>query len=100
MGDSRAEHSDQGEQNSWFSTQKHEGLHKASERYHIQDQDPPNYGVWDPPLQTPVRALEQVQRRVAGYVCNDFISRTLSCVTKMLDGLKWEPLEVRSSPTV
>ena len=51
--------------------------------------------VWDPTLQTQITALEQVQRRAARYVCNDFTSRTPGCVTKMLNDVNWEPLEVR-----
>ena len=51
--------------------------------------------VWDPYQQTQVKALEQVQRRAAHYVCNDYTSRTTGCVTKMLSYLIWEPLEVR-----
>ena len=51
--------------------------------------------VWDPALQTQITALEQVQRWAARYVCNDFTSRTPGCVTKMLNDLNWEPLEVR-----
>ena len=45
MGDSHSKHSEQGKQNSWFSAKKHEGLHKASERPHIQGYDPSHYGV-------------------------------------------------------
>ena len=51
--------------------------------------------VWDPNLQAQKSALEQVQKRAARYVCNDYTSRTPGCVTKMLDDLKWEPLEAR-----
>lgn len=51
--------------------------------------------VWDPTLQTQITALEQVQRRAAHYVCNDFASRTRGCVTKMLNDMHWEPLEIR-----
>ena len=51
--------------------------------------------VWDPALQTHIAALEQVQRRAARYVCNDYHSRAPGCVTKMIDDLNWEPLEVR-----
>ena len=51
--------------------------------------------VWDQTLQTQITALEQVQRRAARYVCIDFTSRTPGCVTKMLNDLNWEPLEVR-----
>ena len=45
MGDSHSKHSEQGKQNSWFSTKKHEGLHKASERPHIQGYDSSDYEV-------------------------------------------------------
>ena len=51
--------------------------------------------VWDPHQQANIKCLEQVQRRAARYVFNDFSSRTPGCVTKMLDDLNWEPLEVR-----
>ena len=51
--------------------------------------------VWDPYQQTDIKALEQVQRRAARYVFNDYSTRTPGCVTKMLDDLEWEPLEVR-----
>ena len=51
--------------------------------------------VWDPARQSHITALEQVQRRVARYVCNDYHSRTPGCVTKMIVDLNWEPLEVR-----
>lgn len=51
--------------------------------------------VWDPHQQANIKSLEQVQRRAARYVFNDFSSRTPGCVTKMLDDLNWEPLEVR-----
>ena len=51
--------------------------------------------VWDPHLQAQKSALEQVQKRAARYVCNNYTSRTPGCVTKMLDDLKWEPLEAR-----
>ena len=51
--------------------------------------------VWDPYQQTDIKALEQVQRRAAIYVFNDYSTRTPGCVTKMLDDLEWEPLEVR-----
>ena len=51
--------------------------------------------VWDPALQTHITALEQVQRRAARCACNDYHSRTPGCVTKMIDDLTWEPLEVR-----
>ena len=36
-----------------------------------------------------------MQRHAASYVCNDYHSGTPGCVTKMIDNLNWEPLEVR-----
>ena len=45
MGNSHSKHTEQGKRNYWFSTKKHGGLHKASERHHIQGYDPSNYGV-------------------------------------------------------
>ena len=51
--------------------------------------------VWDPHQQANIKALEQVQRRAARYVFNDYSTRTPECITKMLDALEWEPLEVR-----
>ena len=61
MGDSHSKHSEQGEQNSWFSAKKHEGLHKASERPHIQGYDPSHYGVSTPQLSgtQPYKLLSQ-----------------------------------------
>ena len=47
--------------------------------------------VWDPHLQANIKALEHAAR----YVFDDFSTRTPGCVTKMLDDLEWEPLEVR-----
>lgn len=51
--------------------------------------------VWDPHQQASIKSLEQVQRRAARYVFNDYSTRTPGCVTKMLEDLNWEPLEVR-----
>ena len=50
--------------------------------------------VWDPYQQASVKTLEQVQRRGARNVFNDYSSRTPGCVTKMLEDLHWEPLKV------
>ena len=36
--------------------------------------------VWDPYLQKNTNTLEQVQRRAARYVLNDYSTRTLGCV--------------------
>ena len=51
--------------------------------------------VWDPHQQASIKTLEQVQRRAARYVFNDYSSRVPGCVTKMLEDLNWEPLEAQ-----
>ena len=51
--------------------------------------------VWDPTNQAQIKALEQVQRRAARYVFNDFHTKTPGCVTKMVEDLHWESLEER-----
>jgi hypothetical protein len=49
--------------------------------------------VWDPYQQTYINKIEQVQRRAARFVSNNY-SREAS-VTKMMDNLGWEPLQHR-----
>ena len=51
--------------------------------------------VWDPYRQADIKALEQVQRRAARYVYNDYTSRTPWCVTEMVKELGWESLQDR-----
>ena len=51
--------------------------------------------VWDPHTTANINLLEQVQRRAARYVCNDYTSRTPGCVTSMMDALEWESLHER-----
>ena len=46
--------------------------------------------VWDAYRQAYIKALEQVQRRAALYVNNDYTSRTPGCVTEMVNELGWE----------
>jgi hypothetical protein len=53
--------------------------------------------VWDPTSQKDITALEQVQRRAARYVSNNYTDRTPGCVTNMLSTLQWEPLAERRS---
>ena len=55
--------------------------------------------VWDPVLQIHITTLEQLQRRVARCVCNDFQFRTPGCVTKMIDDLIDRYLQVSDSRT-
>ena len=43
--------------------------------------------MWDPYRQADIKALEQVQRRAARYVYNDYTSRTSGCVTEMVNEL-------------
>ena len=51
--------------------------------------------VWDPYRQADIKALEQVQRRAARYVYNDYTSRKSRCVTEMVKELGWESLQDR-----
>ena len=51
--------------------------------------------VWDPYLQKDIKAIEQIQRRAARYVLNDYSTRTPGCVTGMVNKLQWESLETR-----
>ena len=48
--------------------------------------------VIPPPL---IQTLENVQRRAARFVINDYTSRTPGCVTSMLTLLEWQTLEQR-----
>ena len=50
--------------------------------------------VWDY-LQKDIKAIEQIQRRAACYVLNDYSTRTPGCVTGMVNKLQWESLETR-----
>ena len=43
--------------------------------------------VWDPYHQADIKALEQVQRRAARYLYNDYSSRTPGCATDMINEL-------------
>jgi hypothetical protein len=51
--------------------------------------------VCDPTTYTLIQTLENVQRRAARFVINDYTSRTQGCVTSMLTSLEWQTLEQR-----
>jgi len=51
--------------------------------------------VWDPIQAKKIGQLEQVQRRAARFVYNDYRTRTPGCVTNMLRDLDWNSLEER-----
>eukprot|EP00794_Sanderia_malayensis_P001703 gene1703-biopygen1557 len=49
--------------------------------------------VWDPCSKANIQTLEEVQRRAARYVFNNYSTKTPGCVTKMLSDLAWKSLE-------
>ena len=51
--------------------------------------------VWVPHRQTDIKTLNQVQRRAARYVFNDYHTRTPGCVNDMIYELGLESLEDR-----
>ena len=51
--------------------------------------------VWDPTTQSNIQTLEQIQRRAARFVMNDYTTRTPGCVTRMQDDLVWDTLQNR-----
>ena len=50
---------------------------------------------WDPHTKDLIEDIEQVQRRAARFVYNNYRSKEPGCVTNMLDALNWEPLSQR-----
>lgn len=46
---------------------------------------------WDPYLAEDINKLEQVQRRAARFVHNNYHDRQPGCVSKMVQDLNWEP---------
>ena len=54
-----------------------------------------NIPVWDPYTQSNIHALEQIQRRAARFVTNDYTTKTPGCVTNMLKDLGWDTLQNR-----
>ena len=51
--------------------------------------------VWDPYQQKHIKAVEQVQRRAARYVCNNYTDRIQGCASGMVQDLQWVSLEDR-----
>ena len=51
--------------------------------------------VWDPTSQSKIKALENIQRRAARFVTNNYTDRTPGCVTNMITSLGWLSLEHR-----
>ena len=51
--------------------------------------------VWDPTTQSNIQTLEQIQRRAARFVMNDYTTKTPGCVTRMQDDLGWDTLQNR-----
>jgi hypothetical protein len=49
--------------------------------------------VWDPHSSAETHKLEQVQRRAARFVHNNYTERTPGCVTHMVQNLGWQPLQ-------
>ena len=49
----------------------------------------------DPSNPKKIKSIEQVQKRTARFVHNNYRHRTPGCVIKMVNSLKWENLEDR-----
>ena len=42
------------------------------------------FTAWDPPNQKKIKSIEQVQKRAARFVHNNYTDRTPGCVTNMV----------------
>lgn len=51
--------------------------------------------AWDPHTTEDINRLDQVQRRSARFVCNNYKDRTPGCVTQMTKDLNWQQLPDR-----
>ena len=51
--------------------------------------------VLDPSTQSSIQTLEQIQKRAARFVMNDYTTRTPGCVTRMQEDLGWDTLQNR-----
>ena len=48
--------------------------------------------VWDLYQLNHVNTIEQVQRRAARFIFNDYSTKTQGCMSNMLKELNWDPL--------
>ena len=51
--------------------------------------------IWDPTTDHNIKVLDQVQKRAARFVTNDYTTRTPGCVTRMQGELGWDTLQKR-----
>ena len=51
--------------------------------------------VWNPSKKQQISQVEQIQRKTAWYVFNDYRDRSPGAVTNMIDTLKWDNLACR-----
>jgi hypothetical protein len=54
---------------------------------------------WDPHRKDLIEDIEQVQKRAARFVYNNYRSKEPGCVTNMIDTLNWEPLSIFMFPS-
>ena len=51
--------------------------------------------VWNPSKKQQISQVEQIQRKAARYVFNDYRDRSPGAVTNMIDTLQWDSLACR-----
>ena len=51
--------------------------------------------VWNPSKKQQISQVEQIQRKAAWYVFNDYRDRSPGVVTNMIDTLQWDSLACR-----
>ena len=51
--------------------------------------------IWDPTTDQNIKILDQVQKRAARFVTNNYTTRTPGCVTRMQGELGWDTLQKR-----
>ena len=55
--------------------------------------------VWNPSKKQQISQVEQIQRKAARYVFNDYRDRSPGAVTNMIDTLQWDSLACRRTKT-